>query len=177
MYNFSTNFQDFAQRLRSNNNHLAQIITLILAPDATIKDLKDFLVDHPGILEQSKQDALDYLICYCYAALKDDCISESELNDFLALKRVFAIKDGDFFKYKQAEVVEVLKQQFFRMYSDDLIDKSEAITQVNLQIMFGLSFDEFQKLKQDQVIASLLNGADPKELDINALPKGFDKNQ
>ena len=39
--------------------------------------------------------------------------------------------------------------------------------------MFDLSFDEYEKLKQDEVIAALIQGADPGDLDISKLPKGF----
>lgn len=59
------------------------------------------------------------------------------------------------------------------MYSDNFIDAKEAITKVNLQIMFDLSYDEFESLKEDEVITALINGANPKDLDISTLPKGF----
>lgn len=96
------------------------------------------------------------------------------MYDFTALKRVFRIEEGDFMKFKSHEVLDVLKRQFLRMYSDNFIDKKEAITNVKLQIMFDLSFDEFENLKEDEVINSLIHGADPRNLDISKLPKGFE---
>lgn len=116
---------------------------------------------------------MDYLISYAYFVLSDDYISEEELNDFTALKRIFRVKAGDFIKVKQFEVIEILKQQFIRMYSDNFIDQRETFTKVNLQFMFDLSYDEFEKLKEDEVIISLINGANPLDLDISSLPKGF----
>ncbi|WP_286432114.1 hypothetical protein [Myroides marinus] len=59
------------------------------------------------------------------------------------------------------------------MYSDKFIDNQEAITQVNLQIMFDLSYDKFEDFKKEEVILALINGADPRNLDISTLPKGF----
>lgn len=173
MYKLSNNFKDFVKSHFSDNKQVGEIISIIIAQDASIAKLKDYLLDHPNVLELIKLDALQYLLLYVNDTLKDDCITSEELNDFLALKRIFDIKQGDFFKYKEFEVQEILQQQFLRMYSDHFIDQNEAITQVNLQIMFDLSFDEFEKLKKQEVIQALLNGADPKHLDISFLPKGF----
>jgi len=36
-----------------------------------------------------------------------------------------------------------------------------------------LSYDEFEEIKKDEVINSLINGANPKDLDISKIPDGF----
>ncbi|MVX36212.1 hypothetical protein [Myroides sp. LoEW2-1] len=173
MYNLSDHFKEFALTYKYNNKALQEIVAILISKDTSIAKLKTYLRENNIIIEQLKQEALDFLILYAYYTLKDDCITEAELNDFIALKRILAIKENDFIAYKEFQVKEILKQQFLRMYSDKFIDSNEAITQVNLQIMFGLSYDEFEELKQDEVINALLQGANPKDLDISSLPKGF----
>ncbi|KUF46032.1 hypothetical protein HX017_17805 [Myroides marinus] len=173
MYILSKNFREFTQNIKSENNSVNEIISTVLSEDATIEKLKEYLLENVGVLEMVKNSALDYLLLYAYDTLKDDCITEKELNDFIALKKIFSIKEEEFIKYKEFEVQEILKQQFIRMYSDKFIDNQEAVTQVNLQIMFDLSYDKFEDFKKEEVIFALINGADPQNLDISTLPKGF----
>ncbi|EKB05966.1 hypothetical protein HMPREF9711_00935 [Myroides odoratimimus CCUG 3837] len=173
MYVLSKNFKEFIQGQKSENNSVNEIISIVVSKDATIDKLKKYLVEHDGVLERIRNSALDYLLLYAYDTLKDDCITVEELNDFIALKKIFSIKQGDFIRYKEFEIQEILKQQFIRMYSDKFIDNKEAITQVNLQIMFDLSYDKFEEFKKEEVISALISGADPKNLDISTLPKGF----
>ncbi|MDM1499991.1 hypothetical protein [Myroides odoratimimus] len=173
MYVLSKNFKEFIQSQKSENNSVNEIISIVVSKDATIDKLKEYLLEHDGVLERVRNSALDYLLLYAYDTLKDDCITVEELNDFIALKKIFSIKEGDFIRYKEFEVQEILKQQFIRMYSDKFIDNKEAITQVNLQIMFDLGYDKFEEFKKEEVISALISGADPKNLDISTLPKGF----
>ncbi|AJH15329.1 hypothetical protein [Myroides profundi] len=173
MYVLSKNFKEFIQSQKSENNSVNEIISIVVSKDATIDKLKKYLVEHDGVLERIRNSALDYLLLYTYDTLKDDCITVEELNDFIALKKIFSIKQGDFIRYKEFEIQEILKQQFIRMYSDKFIDNKEAITQVNLQIMFDLSYDKFEEFKKEEVISALIGGADPRNLDISTLPKGF----
>ncbi|MEK6494824.1 hypothetical protein [Myroides odoratimimus] len=173
MYVLSKNFKEFIQSQKSENNSVNDIISIVVAKDTTIDKLKEYLLEHDGVLERVRNSTLDYLLLYAYDTLKDDCITTEELNDFIALKKIFSIKEGDFIRYKEFEVQEILKQQFIRMYSDKFIDNKEAITQVNLQIMFDLSYDKFEEFKKEEVISALIDGADPRNLDISTLPKGF----
>ncbi|MCA4807000.1 hypothetical protein [Myroides odoratimimus] len=173
MYVLSKNFKEFAQSQKSENNSINEIISTVLSEDATIDKLREYLLKHDGVLERVRNSTLDYLLLYAYDTLKDDCITVEELNDFIALKKIFLIKEGDFLRYKEFEIQEILKQQFIRMYSDKFIDNKEAITQVNLQIMFDLSYDKFEEFKKEEIISALISGADPKNLDISTLPKGF----
>ncbi|TDS52413.1 hypothetical protein [Myroides indicus] len=172
MYTLSENYKRFIEENKSKNKIINQIELTLLNEDGNKDDI-DKIIIHNNQIESVRNEALDYLISYAYFVLSDDFISEEELYDFTALKRIFRIKEGDFIKLKHFEVLEVLKQQFIRMYSDNFIDTKEAITKVNLQIMFDLSYDEFESLKEDEVITSLINGANPKDLDISTLPKGF----
>src|SRR5690606_13527875 len=100
-------------------------------------------------------------------------ISEDEMYDFTVLKRIFRIKEGDFLKFKNFEITEILKKEFIRIYSDNFVSKKEEMQNLNLQSLFDLSYDEFENIKRDEIILSLIQGANPKDLDIAKIPKGF----
>ncbi|TGN27891.1 hypothetical protein [Empedobacter tilapiae] len=89
------------------------------------------------------------------------------------MKKIFSIKEGDFMKYKSFEVSEILKKEFIRIYSDNYVNDKEKLLNINLQALFNLGYDEFEELKKDEIIISLIQGANPKDLDITKLPKGF----
>lgn len=172
MYILSENYKKF---VKSNpcNNEVIQNIEIALTNKKTTSDDIKKLIDQHDEFSNLRGEILDYLISYANYILSDDYISEEELYDFSVLKQVFKVKPGEFIKSKEFQVIEVLKQQFIRMYADNFIDKREAITNVNLQFMFDLSYDEFEKLKENEVITALINGANPQDLDISSLPKGF----
>lgn len=173
MYALSENYKKFVKDNSSRNEIILSVENILLDKEATIQDLNQIAIQN-NLFKNSQNEVLEYLISYAYFVLSDHYISEEELYDFTALKRIFRVKAGNFMRHKRFEVVEILKQQFIRMYSDDFIDQKEAFTKTNLQFMFDLSHDEFEKLKEDEVIVSLINGAHPKDLDISILPKGFE---
>ena len=156
----------------SQNKSIYGVENILSNKEATNSDLIKYSAQNDQF-KNVKVEVLDYLISYAYYILSDNFISEEELHDFSVLKRIFRVKAGDFMNHKRFEIIEILKQQFIRMYSDDFIDQKEAFTKTNLQFMFDLSHDEFEKLKEDEVIVSLINGANPKDLDISSLPRGF----
>ena len=125
-------------------------------------------------IEDFKYDSLDLLIAFSNFILMDDEISESEIQDYTFLKKILKIKEGDFVKYKNFEINEILKREFLKIYADNFVDEKELILNVNLQSLFDLSYDDFEKIKKDEIMTSLILGADPKDLDITKLPKGYD---
>lgn len=172
MYTLSKNFRNFVEGHSCHNDAIKDIEVALIDKATTSEDLNELIVKH-DYFKGLRGEVLDYLIAYANFILRDDFISEEESYDFSVLKRVFKIKPGEIIKSKEFQVLEILKQQFIRMYADNFIDQREEITNVNLQFMFDLSYDEFEKLKEDEVIMALINGADPRDLDISSLPKGF----
>lgn len=120
-----------------------------------------------------KIESLDFLISYADFILVDNVISDTEIQDFTFLKRIFKIKEEDFKKYKKLEMNEILKKEFIRIYSDNFVNQREELLNLNLQSLFNLSYDDFEEIKKDEIIKSLIQGANPKDLDIAKLPKGF----
>lgn len=76
-------------------------------------------------------------------------------------------------KFKNFEITELLRKEFIRIYSDYFVDKIEERLNFNLQSLFDLSYDQFESIKQDKIIHALVNGANPVDLDISTIPKGF----
>lgn len=81
------------------------------------------------------------------------------------MKRVFRIKEGDFYNQRYYEVEDVLNRQFERIYADNQIDNDEAILKVGLQEMFDLSYDQFLELVDKEVKVALYRGGDLSDLD------------
>ena len=65
------------------------------------------------------------------------------------------------------------KKEFIRIYSDNFVNQKEELLNLNPQSLFDLSYDKFEEIIEDEIIKSLIQGANPKDLDIAKLPKGF----
>lgn len=120
-----------------------------------------------------KMESIDFLLEYADYILVDGVITAEESYDFATLKKMFAIREGDFLQYRGFYVREILKKEFIRIYSDRFVDNKEELLKVDLQGMFDLSYDQFEEMKQDEVIQALLHGANPAHLAITMLPVGF----
>ena len=175
MYTFSKYFSEFVETfiLDNNSEYLNEILKSI--QNNFEYDSFELILKQKGIrnIEDIKLESLDLLISYANFILKDDIISGVEIQDFTFLKRIFKIREGDFVKNKNFAINEVLKKEFIRIYSDNHISEKETLLQLNLQSLFDLSYDEFEHLKKDEIINSLLQGANPRDLDITKIPKGL----
>ena len=175
MYIFSNYFSGFIESYKPKTE--SPYFLEILKSIQTNYDYNYFNknVNQNGIdnITDIKFESLDFLIAYANFILEDNVISDDEIQDFTFLKRIFKIKEGDFKKYKNLEMNEILKKEFIRIYSDNFVNKKEELLNLNLQSLFNLSYDEFEEIKKDEIISSLIQGANPKDLDIAKLPKGF----
>lgn len=176
MYKLSKSFSQFINQkeVRENSeDYLNEILKSL--NDGFDLNKFNLILQRFGItkIEDIKFESINFLIDYANFILTDDIISEDELQDFSILKRIFRIKKGDFMELKNFEVQEILKKEFIRIYSDNFINQKQELLNLNLQSLFDLSYDEFEKIKSEEVIHALIQGADPKDLDIAKIPKGF----
>ena len=117
-----------------------------------ITDLKDKLVD--------------VLFDYINLCLKDDVLTQSEMQDFQTLQRFFRIQEGDFIRcHKEREIKKVLTEQLCKIQSEKVVDKTEALMKNDLQAMFGLSYDQFLAIENEVSKESIKGGANPLDLD------------
>lgn len=171
MYNFSPSFTEFIEL--NKNEDQSEFFTKIINSFKQQFDYSSFRSIIKDNIQDIQLESIDWLISYANFILSDGIITEIELQDFTFLKKIFSIKEGDFMKYKSFEVSEILKKEFIRIYSDNYVNDKEKLLNINLQALFNLGYDEFEELKKDEIIISLIQGANPKDLDIAKLPKGF----
>ena len=177
MYKLSSNLNDFNKEQSSesaNQKCIKDIIENCLNSNYDSVQIDKILTSYNiKDIALLKPYAMDYLLSYAYNILDDNIITDSEYYDFSFLKKIFRINEGEFMQHKNFAIREILQQQFLRLYSDNYISNDEAIQSVQLQGLFDLNYDEFEALKKDEIITALIEGANPEDLDISSLPKGF----
>ncbi len=148
------------------SDYVKQISSLIQNGNLNRQNFDNILSDH-GIsgVENIKPEILDMLLAYIDFIFRDNVITEDEAANFKQLKRFFKIKEGDFFKYRYANIDNILTRQFELIYSDNRIDNEEALHKVGLQELFDLGYDQFLDLINEEVVAAIKRGASPDELD------------
>lgn len=177
MYTLSNDFSGYIQRPQTREQasaRLLEVVDIMCQKDTKARDIDQSLAKYRNQdADRIKIESIDFMLGYAHYILEDSAITEMEAYDFSALKRVFRIKEGEFLQYRSFQVREILKKEFIRIYSDHFVDRKEELQKVNLQALFDLSYDQFEEMKKDEVINALLNGANPSDLDIAKLPKGF----
>jgi hypothetical protein len=119
-------------------------------------------------LKSFKENALKLVLIYIKITLKDNLISNEEINSIRFLKLLLDIEEGEFTKDKKLynEVANIIKIQTELMYvDDDKIDKNESMQRVHLQEVFGLNYDQFLLLTNDIALDAIERGADWTDLD------------
>ncbi len=152
-----------------------QSICTALANDGTLDRQKLNAIQaeaQVGRLSDYKEELLDLLLDYIRFALDDHILTSGEMQTVLHLKRLFAIKEGDFHGLRYPAVEDILHRQFERIYQGDgRISLEEAMHKVALQDVFDLSYDQFLAFKEKEVRRALARGAAIKGFDTSKFPK------
>ncbi len=128
--------KDFGTILSIENfsNYINEIVELIHINQFNKANLDRVLMENNiKLIDDIKEELLDLLLVYINLILNDNIIDENEARSVNILKRVFKIREGDFYNYRFDEVEEVLNRQLERLYSDNQIDKEEGLFKVELQ--------------------------------------------
>jgi len=156
----------YISSIEGSSDHIKKVLSLIqndnLDKENFDKVLGEYNIAH---VEGIKPEVLDMLLAYIDFILRDNVITDSEAANFKLLKKFFKIKEGDFYKYRHANIENLLDRQFERIYADNRIDNEEALYKVGLQELFDLSYDQFLELVNKEVTSALKRGANPDELD------------
>lgn len=129
-------------------------------------------------LKSFKENALRLVLIYIKITLKDNLISNEEINSIRFLKLLLDIEEGEFTKDKKLynEVANIIKIQTELMYvDDDKIDKNESMQRVHLQEVFGLNYDQFLSLTNDIALDAIERGADWTDLDSYITGEAYSK--
>ncbi len=86
---------------------------------------------------------LDLVVIFTYECTKDHELSREELDELVLLTEMFEIQEGEFFKWRQADVQNILESQARWILEDRYVTEREEILQRDLQRVFGLSYDQY----------------------------------
>jgi hypothetical protein len=172
----STELQSAFSRLLKYHNH-TEFVTGIMTQISekgyiTRQDLNAIQNHFPDVtLLKYKNELLDLVIDYIILALNDHLLTDEEIENVLYLKRLFEIRDGDFYREKYMAIGLVLDKQFQLIYRNDYkVSLEEALRKVHLQDIFDLSYDQFLEFKEKEIRNALNNGADLRDLDTGKIP-------
>lgn len=176
MFSLSPTFTNFSETIEGSSHFKNYIKEFLEVLNSNFewshfeRILKEYSIEK---IEDVKLEVLDLLMSYANFILSDSVITADEIQDFTILKKVFRIKEGDFMRFKKFEASEILKREIIGIYSDHYVGDKEQLMNLHLQSMFDLSYDEFEELKKEEVIFSLMQGANPQDLDISKIPREF----
>lgn len=123
--------------------------------------VRDPSVSIPGV----RWCAADFIVHYMAYALDDHLISEHEVNNILALKRIYGLDEGDLLALQRDGIADLLRMEMSKILADERVSDSEAAHQVNLQRVLGLGYDEYLRLTREsvrQIVDQMLDGAENK---------------
>jgi hypothetical protein len=152
-------------------SYIQEIEALIHDQKANTSSLQTILLSYniPKI-DHIKEDLLDIILNHIHSILKDHLITPEEKSTCEYLKKLFKIKEGDFYKYRRNEVEKILHIQFERIYKDQRINQAEALHKIDLQEIFDLSYDQMESFKLKSVLDALDSGANILDLDTTHNP-------
>lgn len=164
-----SDFKSAMSSLKKNKElkpYLFEIADKLEKNQIDYEEFKEILERNNVDYHDAKEDFLDFLLSYIDSILEDGIITEKELANIKTIKRLFKIREGDFFKLRLERVQSVLNKQFEKILEDQKVDKKEAVLKVGLQELFDLGYDQFQELSMEKIRKALEDGADLNDLDV-----------
>ncbi|MCC9075011.1 hypothetical protein FKZ61_002640 [Litorilinea aerophila] len=118
-----------------------------------------------------QSQVLDMVLYYIRTCIRDHELSQVEMDDLQDLLLLFRVREGDFYRLRRGEVVELLKMEVGRLILDGHLEEEEDFYQTQLQKVLGLSYDQYVGLTRDYVmeileIISASPQADPRQIRI-----------
>jgi len=149
------------------SKHVTEIVKQIQQNKLSGASLKNILIKYKiGKITELKEEFLDLILAYINIILNDNALTQKELYNVKFLKKIFQIKEQDFYKYRYSAMREVLRKQLMLIYRDDnRIDREESLYKVGLQELFSISYDQFLEFANEEDFIALYKGADIANLD------------
>jgi len=88
------------------------------------------------------------VIDYIKIVLNDYTITDKERINVSNLKRYFRVQEGDFYKYRKVEVIEIMHRQLDKIYEFGVIPDEESVHRFEVQDLFDISYDQFLEIKK-----------------------------
>jgi DNA segregation ATPase FtsK/SpoIIIE-like protein len=133
-------------------SYIHDIAELVYQENLTSKTIENVIANY-GIksIKDIKLDLIDLLILYISIVLEDFIITENEKKNVSILKRLFKIKEGDFYNNRLSEIERILHIQFYKLYVEEIISEDESVYSFEMQDLFDLGFDQFEAIKRKEL--------------------------
>lgn len=156
----------FSRINEESGDNFVKELSEIMMTGSIFRNQIDLILEKYSIdYEKDKVKLLDTLFHYMDIVLDDDILTQEELFCIKQFKRIFKIKEGDFYENRADKIVRIMIAQLYKIYLDKKVDKKEALHKVALQELFDLNYDQFNELDLLEVENVLYNGADISDLD------------
>lgn len=109
------------------------------------------LKDPTALAHSVRWGAASFIIHYVEFMLDDHRISESEMANILALKRMFSLEEEDLLTLQRNAIEDLLRVEMEKVLADERVDDAEAMHQSNLQRALGLGYDDYLQLTRASV--------------------------
>lgn len=149
------------------SDYLIEICEVLGEKGTAVKrmNIDEILSEYNVKYKDIKEELLGIIVCYTSIIVQNGIISQNEGSTVKYLKRLFKIKEGDFFRLKEDEIRDIIQQQLYKLYLDKSIDKQEALFKAELQELFDLSYDQMLLFVNPLAYDALERGADLSDLD------------
>lgn len=105
--------------------------------------------DPAASVQDVRWSAGSFLVHYVGFVLDDHRISESEMENIVALGRIFNLDEGDLLSMHRPAIAALLRTEMEKMLADDHVDDLEVMHQADLQRALGLGYDEYLQMTRE----------------------------
>ena len=135
----------------------------LIASDKVSKDNLEQVLSSFDLskVRADKESGLSLTIEYVQACIKDGIIIESEILNAEILKRLFRIKEGDFYRNRFQDVKGLIEQEVLKLLgaNENCLTEEHAEQLLGYQHVFDLSQDQFLKMTRDVALKAIADGA------------------
>jgi hypothetical protein len=109
------------------------------------------LRDPAASIRGIRWSAAGFIIHYIEFVLDDHRISEGEMGNILALKRIFSLEEEDLLALQENAIADLLRMEMEKVLADEHVDDAEAMHQSDLQRALGLGYDDYLRLTRASI--------------------------
>lgn len=107
--------------------------------------------DPAASVRHVRWSAASFLIHYVGFVLDDHRISEVEMDNIIALGRMFDLEERDVVSMHRDAVAGLLRVEMEKMLADEHVDDLEVMHQADLQRALGLGYDDYLRLTRESI--------------------------
>lgn len=142
-HTLSTIFQHYLET-ENPNGYLKKISELMISENLS-RNTFDSMLEDEGLTgaPNLKESLLDLILYYAERCIQDHELSDEEQQNIWILCTIFRVEDGDFVKFRERAVQNIITTQISWILKDRFVSNSEELLQSNIQRAFGLGYDQY----------------------------------